>query len=85
VSLNYDGEPVDAHTLGCRVWFSNLPCDCPASEDLGDFISGVEVKLARFEAKRTFRFVGRMHAEPDLAQRSADILRAEMGEPGGAA
>lgn len=41
--------------------------------------------LTDYPPRRTFRFVGSMHAEPDLARRSADILRAEMGEPGGAA
>jgi hypothetical protein len=85
---NTDGEPMNRHSPGCRIWFSQLPCDCPASEDLGDFISGVEVKLADFEdhrPRRTFRFARSMHAEPDLARGSADILRAEMGEPGGAA
>jgi hypothetical protein len=34
---------------------------------------------------RQIRFAGGMHAEPDLAQRSAEILRDEFGEPGGAA
>ncbi len=32
-----------------------------------------------------FGFTGRMHAEPDLAARSAEILRDEFGEVGGAA
>lgn len=36
-------------------------------------------------SRRAFRFAGSMHAEPDLAQRSADILRDELGESGGAA
>lgn len=41
--------------------------------------------LADYTPHRTFRFVGSMHAEPDLAQRSEQILRDELGEPGGAA
>lgn len=41
--------------------------------------------LADYTPRRTFRFTGRMHAEPDLASRSAEILRDEFGEPGGAA
>jgi hypothetical protein len=41
--------------------------------------------LTDYPPRRTFRFVGSMHADTDLARRSADILRAEMGEPGGAA
>ena len=41
--------------------------------------------LADYPPRRTFRFARSMHAEPDLAQRSAEILRDEFGEPGGAA
>jgi hypothetical protein len=85
---NTDGEPMNRHSPGCRIWWSQLPCDCPAGEPSPEFISGVERKLAAFEAhrpRRTFRFAGGMHAEPDLAARSAEILRDEFGEPGGAA
>lgn len=51
-------------------------------------ISPLERRLEHityYYPRRTFGFTGRMHAEPDLAQRSADIPRDALGEPGGAA
>jgi hypothetical protein len=50
--INSDGEPQDVHASACRFWFSQLPCDCPAGEPSPEFISGVERKLAQFEAHR---------------------------------
>jgi hypothetical protein len=50
--INSDGEIQDAHSQACRIWFSQLPCDCPAGEPSPEFISGVERKLAAFEARR---------------------------------
>ncbi|HEY9414080.1 MAG TPA: hypothetical protein VIQ30_04910 [Pseudonocardia sp.] len=50
--INIDGEIQDAHASNCRIWWSQLPCDCPAGEPSPDFISGVERKLAAFEAHR---------------------------------
>lgn len=52
---NTDGEPMNVHKSTCRVWHSQLPCDCPAGEPSPDFISGVERKLAAFEAHRAPR------------------------------